>query len=788
MARLAQILALITHVIGFLIFARGFLAGRQPLPACTRPDHAAYNATQAPQPFSKAIVLIVDALRSDFAFGDPPLGDPTLQLRSLLDTAASAYPDEASIQSLRVSPPTSTHHRLRALLTGTVPPPLEHGQANEDSLLHSLHSTGLRTVFSGDDTWLSLFPNRSLYTDLQPMPSFLVHDLHTCDNGVSSALDRWLLEPDKWDVAFGHFLGVDHAGHTLSATSDDMRSKLAEMDNILKSVFARVRASPKLLNNTLVLVLGDHGQTLSGDHGGGSDAEIESALFAFAPKHKKGKDPRDTTILQNNSLPLDSSGSKNSLSDFDVAPTLAFSLGLPLPYGSIGKLSEPIIRMSPGFQSSPKALQWALKLNARHALDVMRRYGLRSAHLEHDFEHDDSPSSLRRVLQSAAASAMEQWASFKQLPMLFGFLLVLAATLFQCTDTFNFQSCCCRDVRLVVATVGAARLGALQSNSFIVHEFRGVTFLLGSVCVSTELLRGSRRSLPRAYLVLLLLCTGLLSHCTEMPKGESVFGSYAPYLGLSMLASGMYVACTNMGHDKIAIFACVSLLPATAYFSAQDCGIVEESITLIYLPRLAFAGALCLGFYTCFVKTSWKWKTHQNSTALELALSVAIASSILLGRDGPLAVALAWWASALLMPKWMHSLNDLCDEHRSLIQGMMMHLLALEAFFATGHWSAFDGLQYSKAFIGFEHYNFYVQGALLTLNTFAPQLIVAFLAVHNSCAQAHVACYGISALASMACATLQRRHLMTWGVFAPKLAFESVGLLLAEGITAYAKH
>lgn len=33
--------------------------------------------------------------------------------------------------------------------------------------------------------------------------------------------------------------------------------------------------------NTLLLVFGDHGQTASGDHGGGTTEEVDSALLAL---------------------------------------------------------------------------------------------------------------------------------------------------------------------------------------------------------------------------------------------------------------------------------------------------------------------------------------------------------------------------------------------------------------------------------------------------------------------------------------------------------------------------
>lgn len=39
----------------------------------------------------------------------------------------------------------------------------------------------------------------------------------------------------------------------------------------------------RLENDTLLVVIGDHGMTKSGDHGGDSELEISAALFLYSP-------------------------------------------------------------------------------------------------------------------------------------------------------------------------------------------------------------------------------------------------------------------------------------------------------------------------------------------------------------------------------------------------------------------------------------------------------------------------------------------------------------------------
>ena len=60
-----------------------------------------------------------------------------------------------------------------------------------------------------------------------------------------------------------------------------MRSKLSQMNGVLTDVIARM-STPEH-RDSLLLVVGDHGMTATGDHGGSSADETDSALFAFVP-------------------------------------------------------------------------------------------------------------------------------------------------------------------------------------------------------------------------------------------------------------------------------------------------------------------------------------------------------------------------------------------------------------------------------------------------------------------------------------------------------------------------
>jgi GPI ethanolamine phosphate transferase 3 subunit O len=91
--------------------------------------------------------------------------------------------------------------------------------ATEDNLLRILHLSGRKTLHMGDDTWKELYgPYLTRSFECQ---SFVVEDIDSCDSTVRDNLFREYLE-GGWDFIVGHYLGVDHLGHTLS-TNDHPR-------------------------------------------------------------------------------------------------------------------------------------------------------------------------------------------------------------------------------------------------------------------------------------------------------------------------------------------------------------------------------------------------------------------------------------------------------------------------------------------------------------------------------------------------------------------------------------
>lgn len=253
--------------------------------------------------------------------------------------------------------------RLKGLTTGSLPTFADisgnfgGSTIEEDSWVQQLKDTtnskirGLqfpsRLGFVGDDTWVDLFPTQ--FEESFPFPSFNTRDLDTVDNGCLDKLPHLLEQlrmkdsnsKDDLEVIVSHFLGVDHVGHTYGPHNLHMDAKLKQMDAALSTTLDILDESSSC---HLALIFGDHGMTEDGNHGGGSDEEINAALFVhFSP----------ACHVDDDSLSFQSAshimGAKyvqevfQSIHQIDLVPTISVLLGLPIPYQNLGGIVPTLL-------------------------------------------------------------------------------------------------------------------------------------------------------------------------------------------------------------------------------------------------------------------------------------------------------------------------------------------------------------------------------------------------------------------------------------------------------------
>jgi phosphatidylinositol glycan class O len=343
------------HAVGIYFFTKGFLLTRlvledksscDVLPFDDRSSTKGLNVGNSekgcwhPKTFDKAVFIIIDALRYDFTVPFHPRSEgdqPHIfhnNIPVLYETAVQS-PEKAFLLPFIADPPTTTLQRLKGLTTGTLPTFIDAGSnfagtaIDEDNTVAQLLAAGKNLVHLGDDTWHALFPNYFDPNLTHPFDSFNVWDLHTVDNGVNKYLFP-LLHPDnatKWDVIFGHYLGVDHAGHRYGPDHAAAAAKLRQMDQVIRDIIERVD------DKTLLIVMGDHGMDSKGDHGGESDDEVEAALWMYSKKGVFGRTNSDFATPPK-------TAKERPIPQIDIVPTLSLLLGIPIPFNNLGSPIE----------------------------------------------------------------------------------------------------------------------------------------------------------------------------------------------------------------------------------------------------------------------------------------------------------------------------------------------------------------------------------------------------------------------------------------------------------------
>jgi phosphatidylinositol glycan class O len=310
------ILLLFFNILASLyIFSNGFLIRRTAL---NNTNNQAVNENL--KKCSKVILLFIDALRFDFIFSDGNyFGLP------IIENLLKNEPQNSQLYKFIADPPTTTMQRIKAMMSGTLPTFIDAGAnfnsylIDDDNIIRQFYTNNKSVIILGDDTWLSLFPNEHI-AEHHVFPSFNIKDLDTndieVDRELQNLLDNKEHDHNNWAMVIGHYLGLDHCGHTFGPKNPNIKRKLTDIDKSIQYI------ANSIDNDTLLVVFGDHGMTDVGDHGGDSKLEVESALF-FYSKQKLFDSNLDGKKIE-------------EVRQIDLTPTLALALGIPIPFSNLG--------------------------------------------------------------------------------------------------------------------------------------------------------------------------------------------------------------------------------------------------------------------------------------------------------------------------------------------------------------------------------------------------------------------------------------------------------------------
>ncbi|KAI9277201.1 hypothetical protein BDA99DRAFT_495133 [Phascolomyces articulosus] len=373
-------------------------------------------------------MIVIDALRFDFVTPMPPSDNEQQYYHNqlpIIEKLHHTHPSSSLLYQFRADPPTTTMQRVKGLMTGSLPTFIDAGAnfassaVNEDHLLRHVRQRYNNIYFMGDDTWVNLFPevfddrNKTFESD-----SFKMFDLHTVDNRILDHLwplmsDQGYEKEDRWQVAIAHFLGVDHCGHTYGPSHPNMANKLSQMNDIIE------RLTHHVDENTLLVVMGDHGMSVEGDHGGESVEELMSALFLYSGRqltmdqdgnskyysyYRDLFDRIHRTRAEKLGYPIqeivDRLGYNAThypiASQIHLVPTLSYLLGVPIPFGNLGALLPDVLIPNGPIQSKDQILLHMIQQFRMNALQV---YHYLETYWHHTKHLGFSPHSLNLIYE-----------------------------------------------------------------------------------------------------------------------------------------------------------------------------------------------------------------------------------------------------------------------------------------------------------------------------------------------------------------------------------------------------
>ncbi|KAJ2006646.1 major facilitator super transporter protein [Coemansia thaxteri] len=374
---------LLVELVGLGYFIKGFFPYKKSIAGfASRQDQAwdigsqdavgggvaSLGSANVPAKYDRLVIMLVDALRNDFVFGNSS---------GMAYTQAMLRSGKAIGFTAKALAPTVTMPRIKALMTGTVPNFLDavlniaesdtsSSLRFQDNLLWQLRNHGNKTInMFGDDTWLRLFPD--LFTRTDGTSSFFVADTVEVDLNVTRHV-RPELERDDWDVTIFHYLGLDHIGHLAGPASPLMRPKQQEMDDVVRDAFEIVSAQDaermrtnKSAKPTLFVLLGDHAMNEIGNHGGNTRLET-STVFVFLGQGIQGGQP--TANQGKNAL---SALLTTEVPQINLVPTLALLFGVPIPKNNLGM---PLLELLGSYSALERLC--LLQMSARQMFGVVQ--------------------------------------------------------------------------------------------------------------------------------------------------------------------------------------------------------------------------------------------------------------------------------------------------------------------------------------------------------------------------------------------------------------------------------
>lgn len=701
--------------------------------------------------FDKLIVVMIDALRSDFLY------DENSKFKNLHEIYNQGH---AMGFTAYANPPTVTLPRLKGILTGSTPIFLDailnvaegddsSNLKDHDSILKQFNLANKRINFYGDDTWIKLF-GTDMFNEYEGTTSFFVKDYTEVDNNVTRHIEP-NFKNNNWDVLILHYLGLDHIGHAMGSSPPEMDMKQAELDIIIKTLY------DKSDEDTLLLVLGDHGMTNSGNHGGSTDSETHAGMCFISKKFE---------IKQSQQLPIE-----NKQQDFkylkmiqqvDLVPTLMSLFNLPIPKNNVGVLIEDILD---AFMSDSEK-KTSFQRNKQQLDELLNNLVDFQDELEgRDVQH------MKLLQKQLMDSSTNYNYSLIYCSMFLAFAMIPCVFLY--TMEFSIQYLSVLALSLVLGISSFA-------TSFIEEEHKVWYWLMVFTLVSTTLMFKHELKFKNVSISLgLLTCLRIMKSWNNSGQKFFYYDLISNYLKnnemicwwLFLFTLIMNLAMIQKG--SVFDFAVSSYLSSSLFLYKlnwesknslidlswmKEYNLFEDGDNLAYSAKKIFATIAVAVLLTKIVnKNTGKFANQMTFVTYFLIIQSSV-------------INIPMFSVFMITEKLLN--NSQLDEKTVLIIEIMLEHVS---FFFFGNTNSIATIDLINAYNGVsKNYKIEVVGLLMLCSTFAPSIYFSLQQSkrnYKRTLQYSLVLNGIwSALFLLSC-FIGRYHLFVWSVFSPKLCY-----------------
>ncbi|CAF3340563.1 unnamed protein product [Rotaria sp. Silwood1] len=541
------------------------------------------------------------------------------------------------------------------------------------------------------------------------------------------------------------------------------------MDDVIRNISLLFNQSN---SSSLLIVIGDHGMTQQGDHGGDELNEIETAMFIYTNK------PNYFSLSQKN---------EKTVSQIDLVPTLSWFLHILIPFSSLGMMITDIIPLEQRY--------FSMKLNFEQIEIYLK-------HISFTLPLSDKLQELRSNLHTIFISFNRernltmienlfnefkfelqthfrlQWSTFNIFRIIIGLILMLISCLiFILIYLKSFIMLI--NHRNMIFNISLLLMYFIISfsNSFIINEAMCLYFLLQTIILINKM-----KILKKFLLSLLLFITRAFLICREEQLPYCIdsiwlvkkFSDTSDYF-LSFISAIVWLIILILTCNYSYFLPYISYISIVGYWFN-----IPHTLSIYYVIGYWFNIPHTLSIYYVSIMIQICFVLLNPSRFDKLIYSILI---FVVGYRFSFVIFFQYFIYYIIFN----------DNNQSV--SLLLSILADYFFYATGHQPVLSQIRWTAAFPTLNSsINIYlsliinsliVRGIFIIIETFSGQILnVIFIRkMYQKKYQTElfkkiliIDCFKLM-ITSLSVFIL-RRHLMLWKIFCPRFLFQLIGFII----------